>query len=147
MKVELDEADFALKAASDKKKLNLENEKKFAEQDKAEKEEVLGEKEKDLHAKQEDKANEEEMKAADEAFQAELTEACETKAKEFDQRSKMRSEELTAISQALEALETGVKPNWGANKKLVGLTQLPAKHGHWIWVEDVAASPAQAPVS
>merc|ERR1719379_2306819 len=36
MKKELDEAEFALKAASDKKKLNLENEKKFAEQDKAE---------------------------------------------------------------------------------------------------------------
>jgi len=28
---------------------------------------------------------------------------------------------MTAIAKALEALETGVVPNWGANKKLVGL--------------------------
>merc|ERR1719510_2434276 len=50
-----------------------------------------------------------------------LQDKCEDTAIEWDQRSVTRASELTAIAKALEALETGVVPNWGANKKLVGL--------------------------
>jgi len=50
-----------------------------------------------------------------------LQKKCEDTAKEWDERSVTRASELTSIAKALEALETGVVPNWGANKKLVGL--------------------------
>ncbi len=42
-----------------------------------------------------------------------LTEQCETKAKEFDQRSSTRADELTAIATAVDTLEKGVQPNYG----------------------------------
>merc|ERR1712139_334925 len=58
---------------------------------------------------------------ADQAFLKELTSTCEEKAAMFDQRSSTRSAELTAISEALGALESGTAPNYGANKKLVDL--------------------------
>merc|ERR1719440_1185010 len=121
MKKELDESEFALKAAFDSKKLNLENEKKFASKEKAEKEAVVATKEEELHAAEEDEAEETKMMNADQSFLDELTEACQTKASEFDQRSSTRANELTAFADALEALKSGVAPNWGANKKLSGL--------------------------
>jgi len=68
-----------------------------------------------------DKTEEENDKAADESFMKVLQDQCESTAKEWDERSVTRASELTAIAKALEALETGVVPNWGANKKLVGL--------------------------
>lgn len=64
-------------------------------------------------------------KEADESFLKELTGTCETKAKLFDQRSSTRSAELTAISEAISTLESGVAPNYGANKKLVDLQKDP----------------------
>jgi polyhydroxyalkanoate synthesis regulator phasin len=65
---------------------------------------------------------------ADQAFLDELTTTCEQKAKDFDQRSSTRVGEITAITKALEILKSGVQPNYGANKKLVGFVQSSAAH-------------------
>merc|ERR1719217_1901000 len=122
-KKELDENEFAIKAAFEKEKLNNEKEKKFAEKEKAETEKLLAMKEDSLAAAQADLLSETQDKEADESFLKELTGACETKAKLFDQRSSTRSAELTAISEAITALESGVAPNYKANKKLVDLQE------------------------
>merc|ERR1712154_248664 len=66
-------------------------------------------------------------KEADESFMRVLQKKCEDTAIEWDKRSVTRSSELTSIAKALEALETGVVPNWGANKKLVGLQKKQMK--------------------
>merc|ERR1719159_1624514 len=127
-KKELDEHEFGLRTAFEKNRLNLANEKKFAEKDKAEAEELLGEKQALLKAAEEDKDAETAAKEADQSFMGELTETCETKAHEFDQRSSTRASELTAIAEAIRTLESGVKPNYGANKKLVDLQRASRAH-------------------
>jgi len=65
------------------------------------------------------------MKNKDEAFLKELTLLCEDKAKAWDERSKMRASEITAITEALGDLSTGVADNYSANKKL---TLIVPKH-------------------
>eukprot|EP00747_Dinoflagellata_sp_TGD_P156888 gnl/TRDRNA2_/TRDRNA2_177696_c3_seq3.p1 gnl/TRDRNA2_/TRDRNA2_177696_c3~~gnl/TRDRNA2_/TRDRNA2_177696_c3_seq3.p1 ORF type:complete len:729 (+),score=267.17 gnl/TRDRNA2_/TRDRNA2_177696_c3_seq3:96-2189(+) len=125
-RADLDEEEFKLEAALEKKILGLENQKKFAEEEKAEKEALVESKSAELGAAKEDEASETKAKAADNEFMQVLTEQCELKAKEFDQRSKMRADELQAISKATDALEEGVKPNYDANSKLVGFVQRSA---------------------
>merc|ERR1719301_348997 len=61
----------------------------------------------------------------DEAFLEELTSLCEEKAEGRDERSKARASEITAITEALGDLSSGVAENYSANKKL---TLLVAKH-------------------
>jgi len=121
MKKELDENEFGLRSASEMKTGNLANEMKFAEKEKTEKEEVSAMKTDQMHQAQEDKDQETKERDADQSFLDVLVEACQTKAQEWDQRSRTRAGELAAIAQALEALESGVTPNWNANKKLAGL--------------------------
>merc|ERR1719321_1973262 len=53
----------------------------------------------------------------------ELTKDCESKAMLFDQRSKLRSEELSTLADATAELEKGAVPNFSSNKKLVGFAQ------------------------
>merc|ERR1719310_1452067 len=125
-RADLDEEEFKLEAALEKKILGLQNQKKFAEEEKAEKEALAESKSAELAAAKEDEATETKAKAADAEFMKVLTEHCELKAKEFDQRSKMRADELTAISKATDALVEGVQPNYSANAKLVGLVQRSA---------------------
>jgi len=120
-KKELDEAEVAAKGSFDKEKLNTENEKESAEDEKAETEKLLEMKEERLATAKGDLLSVTKDKEADEALLTELTSNCEAKAKLFDQRSSTRANELTAISKALGVLESGVKTNWGANKKLVDL--------------------------
>merc|ERR1719191_1285382 len=116
-RADLDEEEFKLEGALEKKRLGFENQKKFAEQDRAEKQALAESKSAELAAAKEDEATETKAKAADAEFMKVLTEQCELKAKEFDQRSKMRAEELQAISKATDALVEGVQPNYGANAK------------------------------
>merc|ERR1740138_403096 len=118
-KKELDEAEFEAKSISEKKVLGLTLEKEFKEKEKAQKEAILEEKTATLHDKTDEKDAETEAMDADIAFKEELQEQCEGAATQFDQRSTTRASELTAISEALEILKTGV--NYDANKKLVGL--------------------------
>merc|ERR1719482_1590652 len=114
---------------------------KFAEKEKAEKSALVESKSAELAAAQEDEADETAAKAADNDFMKTLTDQCETKAKEFDQRSNTRADELKAIAQATEALEEGVKPNYDANEKLASFVQRSAK------TERVRASASVKPVS
>jgi len=114
------------------------NEKKFAEQEKSEKTEVVEAKTEEKGAAEEEKLEEEHAKEADQDFIDVLQADCEKKAGLWDQRSTTRAKELTALSEATEALESGVKPNWGANRKLVDLQK-----GHWEWVENKKAPPGK----
>merc|ERR1740138_315987 len=90
-------------------------------------------------------------RAADQNFLNDLTDQCETKAKDYDQRSSTRAAELSAISKAIELLKTGVSkmyPSTGVamvvKKSVVVRPAAPAakKGGHWEWVTD--APKAQA---
>mmetsp|Transcript_33122 Transcript_33122/g.72165 ORF Transcript_33122/g.72165 Transcript_33122/m.72165 type:complete len:702 (-) Transcript_33122:73-2178(-) len=120
---ELDESEFGHKSASEKRVLGLSNEKKFKEKAKAEKGVLQAAKAAEQHSKEKDEAEETAARQADFNFRGELTAQCEAAAREFDQRSSTRSAELTAMSQAITILKTGVKTTYGANRKLVGLQE------------------------
>lgn len=138
-KLELEETEFNANSAFELNQQALSNEQKFKKKEKTEKEAVRETKTEEKEATEADKAQEIKEKTADQSFLNVLQGDCETKARLWDQRSQTRSEELTAISEALEALKTGVAPNWKANKKLVGFQQKSAVKGHWVYVEDAAA--------
>jgi predicted nucleic acid-binding Zn-ribbon protein len=123
-KKELDESEFETNAAFERKRLGLQNEVKFAAKDRAEKEEILEGKEEELHATQEAKGEENSAMGSDQAFLDQLTSECETKAADWDQRSKARADELKALSEALTTLEEGAAGQYAANKKL-NLAQKP----------------------
>jgi len=120
-KAVLDTEEFDAKAAFEKVRLGLQNEAKFAGMEKAEKEKLEAKAQEEKHATEEAVAEETTARNADQAFLDVLTAECEEKAQFWDQRSQTRAAELTAISQAIEALETGVVPNAGANRKLTDL--------------------------
>jgi len=120
-KAVLDTEELDAKAAFEKVRLGLQHEAKFAGMEKAEKEKLEAKAQEEKHATEEAMAEEITAKDADKAFLDVLTAECEEKAQFWDQRSQTRAAELTAISEAIEALETGVVPNAGANKKLTDL--------------------------
>mmetsp|Transcript_28240 Transcript_28240/g.65309 ORF Transcript_28240/g.65309 Transcript_28240/m.65309 type:complete len:703 (-) Transcript_28240:40-2148(-) len=65
----------------------------------------------------------------DQLYLKDVTERCEVRAKEWDQRSQLRAGELEAISKALEILRTKVKPmDEAANER--ALLQAAQKVGH-----------------
>jgi len=117
----LDMEEFEANSVFDKKRLDLENTKKFTEDDKLAKEKLSAAKTERKEEAVAERTEEQKDKDADESFMRVLQSKCEDTAKEWDERSVTRASELTSIAKALEALETGVVPNWGANKKLVGL--------------------------
>mmetsp|Transcript_68241 Transcript_68241/g.154471 ORF Transcript_68241/g.154471 Transcript_68241/m.154471 type:complete len:702 (+) Transcript_68241:70-2175(+) len=117
----LDQEEFKGNSAFEKKRLGLQNEKTFKEREKAEKEKIEAFKEEEKSAKEKDKETETNDKKADQGFLDVLTTNCEEKAAAWDQRSTTRADELTAVSEAIETLKTGVVPKYSANKKLVGL--------------------------
>merc|ERR1719476_960935 len=87
-----------------KKRLDLENNKKFAEEDKLAKEKLSAAKTERKEEASAELAEEEGDKEADESFMRVLQKKCEDTAIEWDQRSVTRSSELTSIAKALEAL-------------------------------------------
>jgi len=117
-KKELDESEFETNAAFERKRLGLQNEVKFAAKDKNEKEQILEAKSEELHQTEEDKSAETDAKNADQAFLDTVTTECEQKAHDWDQRSKARSDELTALSDAHTTLQEGAANQYSANKKL-----------------------------
>merc|ERR1719217_65144 len=61
----------------------------------------------------------------DELYLKDLTAKCELKAREWDQRSQMRSEEVTALTAALKIIKEGASANEAANKR--AFIQTPEK--------------------
>jgi len=53
----------------------------------------------------------------DELYLKDLTESCELKAREWDQRSQMRNGEVAALTKAIDVIENGAKANESANKR------------------------------
>lgn len=141
--VEADE--FRAQTAHELTQQALSNQKKFAEKEKREKSELRESKSDQKEAAAGDKAQETNDKNSDQNFLNVLTGECQTKATLWDQRSQSRAAEQTAISKAIEALETGVAPNWKANKKLVGLQRQSTVRGHWVYVQDAAAPTKPVP--
>merc|ERR1719265_2588226 len=64
---------------------------------------------------------------SDEEFVSALEKSCKQKAKDWDQRSKARSEEMTALAEATETLENGALKQYNVNKKLTGLVAVAPK--------------------
>lgn len=120
-KVNTDTAEFDAKAAFDSKVLGLSNQKDFAAKEKAQKEAIVESKTETLQEATEDRSSEEKAKDADNEFIKVLSSDCETKAKDWDQRSKTRSDEITAITTAVEDLEKNAIGNYKVNKKLTDL--------------------------
>merc|ERR1719261_936684 len=85
----------------------------------AKNEEIQANKEEEKSAAEAEKTQTEADTTADQTFLDELTAECENKAKAWDTRSQVRSNELTAMSEALGLLKGGVSENFAANKKLV----------------------------
>merc|ERR1719174_1669934 len=63
----------------------------------------------------------------DELYMKDLTERCELKAREWDQRSSMRNGEVTALAKAIDIIKNRAKDNESANKRAL-LIQIPAKN-------------------
>lgn len=114
--------------AFEEKKQALENERDFAEKDKTEKTTERADKNSERADKQKDHDAEKDDMDADQSFLDEITSDCEEKAAQFDQRSKCRSDELTAMSQAMEQLKGGVADNYGSNA-LAGASFLQMSRG------------------
>jgi len=122
-KVDMDTEEFDINSLFEKEALGDANQRKFAAQEKDERAALAEEKTEDVFNARESNDEEKTDRAADKSFLDNLTNECEEKAKLFDQRSSTRTDELAAMTAAIAKLEEGVKPNEGANKKLVGLLQ------------------------
>merc|ERR1719310_90047 len=106
-------------------------------------EEIIATKEEEENQYSAQKDSTEEDKESDETFLDELVKDCEKTADAFDQRSKSRSGEMAALSEALVILKGKVAETYGANKKLNLLStstgaddvsKLANAEGHWVWV-------------
>jgi hypothetical protein len=122
-KVDLDTAEAEIRNQYQLEKQARENTIEFTAKDIDEKSALVASKEKEKQETEQAKDQETADMNADQAFLDELTGTCEQHAKDFDQRSKTRVGEITAISKALEILKSGVQPNYSANKKLTGFLQ------------------------
>jgi len=145
-KASLEDDEFQAQSAYELVRQDLHNQVKFAQKESREKQQVSDAKSAEKEETEQEKTNEQNDKASDEAFRGVLETNCEETARLWDQRSQTRASELTAISQAMEKLKTGVAPNWEANKKLVGLQKKSALMGHWVYVEEPAPA-ERAPAS
>merc|ERR1719321_1813873 len=101
------------------------NQIKALEKAKSEKSAQSAALEQEINAHETEKSETEYSKTADGNFLTDLTGKCEAKAKNFDERSNVRTQELTAIAKALELLKGDVSKMYGAND--LGLAQTQAK--------------------
>jgi len=93
------------------------NEKKTAEGDKKTAEGEKDTADENIAKATEDMVKEEALLKDDELYLKDLTAKCELKAREWDQRSQMRSEEVTALTAALKIIKEGVVDNSAVNKR------------------------------
>jgi len=110
------------------------NQIKALEKAKSEKSAQSAALEQEINAHETEKSETEYSKTADGNFLSDLTSKCEAKAKNFDERSNVRTQELTAIAKALELLKGDVSKMYSAND--LGLAQTTAQ----------AKVPAKSPV-
>jgi chromosome segregation ATPase len=122
-KVDLDTEEAGIRNQYELAKQARENTIEFTAKDIEEKKGLIQSKEKEKAETEQLKKEETADMNADQAFLDELTTTCEQKAKDFDQRSKARVGEITAVTKALEILKSGVQPNYSANKKLTMFMQ------------------------
>jgi hypothetical protein len=97
--------------------------KKFAEKAKAEAEKLSAAHAADLATSRESHTQETDDRDADQSFLDAITTQCDTKAKEYEQRSQTRTAELKALDGAIEQVAIGAKKE-SSNKNLVGFVQL-----------------------
>jgi len=126
-KKDLDVEEFEAKDDSDKKVLGFTNEKTFKEKEKKEKEVLVEQKTEEKVSAEEEKDTEEANEKSDDEFLKTLEKSCEQKAKDWDQRSKARAEEMAALAEATETLENGALKQYSVNSKLVGLVETAPK--------------------
>merc|ERR1719274_323773 len=93
------------------------NEKKTAEGDKKTAEGEKDTADENIAKATDDMVKEEALLKDDELYLKDLTSKCELKAREWDQRSQMRSEEVTALTAALKIIKEGVSANSAVNKR------------------------------
>jgi len=139
--------EFEARKRYDINQLSLKNQTRYAKQEKLEKENVHAVKSDEEAQAEADKDTETTDMNADKSFLNVLKADCENKATLWDQRSQTRANELTAISTAVDALNTGVAPNYKANKKLVGIQKSAAVKGHWVYVEDTTPAASKSSIS
>merc|ERR1712113_853020 len=92
-KQQLFEDEFALKEIFDEKVQGMQNEIKFKTAEKKKKAAISDAKTEDKEAEEADKKAETDARDSDKEFLDELTKQCESKAKEWDQRSTARTAE------------------------------------------------------
>jgi len=114
-KVEVDQEEQETRQAFEMESGARRNLIKAEEKSKSEKSEMSAQLESDLNAHKTELQQTKDAHAADNNFLADLTNQCETKAKDWDQRSSTRTAELTAISEALELLKGDVSKMYSAN--------------------------------
>merc|ERR1719194_130420 len=93
------------------------NEKKTAEGDKKTAEGEKDTADENIAKATDNMVKEEALLKDDELYLKDLTAKCELKAREWDQRSQMRSEEVTALTAALKIIKEGVSANEAVNKR------------------------------
>merc|ERR1719393_284483 len=119
------------------------NQIKALEQSLSESEAEAAEKEEQKAIAEDDKTKTTEDKDADNTFMNDLTSQCEAKAVAWDARSKTRSAELVALSEAMATLKGEVSGNYNANKKLVGLVSKRSNKGPMTIEEQEDADAAE----
>lgn len=117
-KTDLDTTESEARNEYEMSKQSRENTIKFTQEDVDAKEKLVAGKEEEKQTTEEEMEATKEAKKADKKYLDELMEQAEGKAKDFDQRSKARAAELTALGEATEILKGSVQKNYGANKKL-----------------------------
>eukprot|EP00747_Dinoflagellata_sp_TGD_P156872 gnl/TRDRNA2_/TRDRNA2_177696_c1_seq3.p1 gnl/TRDRNA2_/TRDRNA2_177696_c1~~gnl/TRDRNA2_/TRDRNA2_177696_c1_seq3.p1 ORF type:complete len:619 (+),score=179.75 gnl/TRDRNA2_/TRDRNA2_177696_c1_seq3:114-1859(+) len=140
--MDLTELESHAREAYEKKKQALLSEKEITEKEKDEKMALEQSKSEDLAAAREFESSSTTGKNSDETFLGEVKEQCNTKAEEYDQRSKSRADELQAIATTITTLEEEVQHRYDRLPKLndgefLQRSQLPT--GEWHikpWVPD-----------
>merc|ERR1719399_2672914 len=80
----------------------------------------------------------------DKLYLKDLTMKCELKAREYDQQSKMRADEITALEKAIEIIQDKVKDNADdANKRAALLQNTPQESNAEIAAEELQESNAE----
>jgi len=124
-KNELDQFEFDLKAVYDEEMVEANNALRFAEKEKAEKSALSEKKNEAMTTLKQERSEEDTDMDSDQAFLDTLTSKCEAASTLFDQRSKSRADEMTALSDATAELtsEGGASDRYKKEGKLNGFLQ------------------------